>query len=40
MMATELTVVFRFEDNQALPEREDLEEEFDCVVMEYETEEV
>lgn len=39
-MAYELTVILRFEDNQPPPTEEELEDEFDCVVVEYEMEDV
>ena len=37
-MATELTVVLRFEDEDA-PSKDDLEFQLDCIVLEYELEE-
>jgi hypothetical protein len=39
-MATELTLVLRFEEGDPPPLKEDIEYEFDCTVMEYEEEEV
>ena len=39
-MATELTLVLRFERESDLPNREDLENDLDCVVQEWEEEEV
>lgn len=39
-MAIEVTVVLRFEDPAAVPDRDDLEYEYDCIVIDYEEEEV
>lgn len=39
-MAWELTVVMRFERQSEMPDKHDLEHDLDCVVIEYEEEEV
>lgn len=39
-MAYELTLILRFEDNVPPPDKDDVENEYDCVVIAYETEDV
>lgn len=38
-MAVELELVLRFEDSAAVPSREDLEADLDCIILHYQEEE-